>query len=462
MTERSADVAVLGAGPAGLGAAYRLAAKGHEVVLLEAASQVGGLAGSVEVAGMRVDFGSHRLHPSIAPEILDELNGLDGIDLQRRPRHGRIRLAGRWIGFPLAVPDALAHLPPRLSAGLVRDAVLAPLRFARTDTFEAVLRAGVGPTLAERFYFPYARKIWGLAPAELSGEQARRRVSANSLVKIALRALRGQRETPWFWYPTAGFGVISEALERHARALGADIRLQHPVIGLERDHDGWTVRTASGAPLSARHVWNTLPLPALTGMLTPPPEAELRAAADGLRYRGMLLIYLALRCDRYTSFDAHYFPEAWTPVTRISEPKNYRDGPDPSDITVLCAELPCAPDDRWWSASDDELAQIVVAACVASDLQPPTPEAVVVHRRRHAYPIATPDSVERLGRLERWLAAQPDLVTLGRQGLFAHDNTHHALAMAWAAADALDADGTFDHQAWAAARGRFRTHVVED
>ena len=64
--------------------------------------------------------------------------------------------------------------------------------------------------------------------------------------------------------------------------------------------------------------------------------------------------------------------------------------------------------------------------------------------------------------LEWWLADHPRLVTFGRQGLFVPDNTHHALAMADAAAGALAADGTFDHDAWARSRAAFRHHVVED
>ena len=180
LSASSCDLLVLGAGPAGLGAAYRAAAAGHRVTLLERAAFVGGAAASGEVAGVRVDLGSHRLHPSIEPRILTELQGLLGDDLQVRPRNGRIRLGGRWIAFPLRPLDLLRRLPPGVAAGALRDAALGPLRHPAADTFSEVLRAALGPTLCERFYFPYARKIWGVDPAELSGEQARRRVGARS------------------------------------------------------------------------------------------------------------------------------------------------------------------------------------------------------------------------------------------------------------------------------------------
>lgn len=457
-----ADVVILGAGPAGLGAAYRLARDGVTTAVLEAAPRVGGLAGSIEIAGQRVDFGSHRLHPSIAPPILDTLRALPGADLQRRTRRGRIRIADRWVAFPLRIGDAVRHLPRPLVAGMALDTVLGPVRRPRADTFEQVLLAGVGPTLARRFYFPYARKIWGTDPCNLSGDQARRRVAANSLPAIARRALRGRRETPFFWYPRTGFGALAEGLAVAAQAHGARIALDEPVVTVAREAGAWSVETARGTAVEAQHVWSTLPVPRLAQMLHPGPPRTVARAIDSLRYRAMLLVYLALDRDRYTPYDAHYLPEAWTPVTRLSEPKNYRDGPDPAGRTVLCAELPCDPSDRWWASSDAALADEVVRTARIAGLSQLEPSSVAVHRRRHAYPIATRDSADRLALVEQWAAGHPGLLTLGRQGLFAHDNTHHALAMAWAAADALSADGAFDRTAWGDAREGFRSHVVED
>lgn len=145
----SARVAVLGAGPAGLAAAWRAAAAGHDVVVLERAPVVGGMAASFEVAGLRVDHGSHRLHPSVDPRILAELDRLLGPGgLQRRERRGRIRLAGRWVAFPLRAGDLARHLPPRFAAG----ALAAPLRRGGDDgSFAGAVRARFGPAVADEF-----------------------------------------------------------------------------------------------------------------------------------------------------------------------------------------------------------------------------------------------------------------------------------------------------------------------
>lgn len=449
----SADLVVLGAGPAGVGAAYRASSAGHRVVVLERGDRVGGAAGSFELAGVRVDRGSHRLHPSIDPLILGELRALLGDDLQLRRRNGRILLDGRWIAFPLRPADLVRHLPPSFTAGAARDAVTAFARRPRTDTFAEVVRAGVGPTLAERFYFPYARKLWGLEPDELAGEQARRRIAAGSVRKLLRRAAGGGAST--FWYPRRGYGQISEALADAAVAAGAELRLGAEAAQLELGDDRVRVRVAGGEPIDAGRVWSTIPLSALARIGGGP-------ATDGLELRAMALVYLVLPVERYTPYDAHYLPSAWTPVTRVSEPKNYRDGDDPAGVTVLCAELPCSACDEVWAAPDEELGRLVVETLERAGLPQARPGKVVVDRIPHVYPVYRVGFERAFERLDAWASAQPRLLTFGRLGLFVHDNVHHALAMAWAAADALRPGGGFDRDAWAAARERFARHVVED
>src|SRR5512139_3653218 len=100
-------VVILGGGPAGVGAAFQLTRKSlAQVTLLEECENVGGAAASFELSGLRVDYGSHRLHASCDPEILKDIRTLLGNDLLNRPRHGRIKLQGRWIHFPLKPLDA--------------------------------------------------------------------------------------------------------------------------------------------------------------------------------------------------------------------------------------------------------------------------------------------------------------------------------------------------------------------
>jgi protoporphyrinogen oxidase len=459
------EFAVLGAGPAGLAAAYRLATGGRDVIVLERSAVPGGLAGSFEVAGVRVDHGSHRLHPSCDPEILGVVRSLLGDDLQRRARHGRIRLAGRWVAFPPRAGDLVRHLPPRFACGVARDAVAAPLRRKpRADTFAEVVRAGLGPTMAEAFYFPYVEKIWGMPADELSGELARRRVGARTPGALLRKLGRRRPDAGVFYYPRRGYGQISEALGDAAAAAGADVRLGAEVTAVDLDDDGVRVHVDGSEVLAAAQVWSTLPLPALAGLVQPLAPTDVLSAAKHLRFRALLLVYLALDRPRYTEFDAHYFPEPAVAFSRISEPKNYRDGGgvDPPDRTVLCAELPCTAGDDRWGAPEAELATLVADGLARTGLPPAVPIEVRVRRVPRAYPIYGRGYRDAFDALDGWAAATPHVLTFGRQGLFAHDNTHHAMAMGWAAAAALRADRTVDRARWADDRARFATHVVDD
>jgi protoporphyrinogen oxidase len=177
----------------------------------------------------------------------------------------------------------------------------------------------------------------------------------------------------------------------------------------------------------------------------------------------MALEYLTLGPRQLTPFDAHYFPELAVRLTRLSEPKNYAARDEPDDRTVLCAELPCDVGDPVWAAGDEELGATVLEDLARSGLAVRAPVlGVAVRRLSHAYPIYLRGYEDSFAVLDRWSADLERVLTFGRQGLFAHDNTHHALAMAYAAVDCLRRDGTFDECAWEASRAEFEKHVVED
>jgi protoporphyrinogen oxidase len=197
-------------------------------------------------------------------------------------------------------------------------------------------------------------------------------------------------------------------------------------------------------------------------MLDPAPPEDVLAAARTVSYRAMTLAYLELATPRFTEFDAHYFPGADVRITRLSEPRNYSLAEEPRDTTVLCAEIPCAVGDDVWEASPADLGRLVLDDLARSGIAPAAPLLDVrAERLPQAYPIYPAGYETALDPLDRHVAARPRLLSYGRQGLFAHDNTHHALAMAYAAADCLR-DGRFDDARWAEHRREFATHVVED
>lgn len=478
------NVVILGAGPAGLGAAFQLARRGQaEVTVLERNAVVGGNAGSFELAGLRVDYGSHRLHPACDPEVMRDIRGLLGDDLLDRPRHGRIRLRDRWIHFPLKPVDLALRLPPSFAAGVLADSLRKllpkPAVDSKAETFASILEAGLGRTICRDFYFPFARKIWGLEPDQMSETQARRRVSAGSLGKMfrkVLSAVPGLKPpgSGRFFYPRRGFGQISEAYAQAAQNAGATIHFNANVSAIQANNEAGkgsqqTItyeQNGEFKSMTADAIWSTIPITILARLLNPAPPSALLDAANNLDYRAMILIYLVVEQDQFTEYDAHYFPELHLPITRLSEPKNYSDASEPAGKTVLCAELPCSsasPECQFWKLNNEELGELVCRSLADAGIPVRAPVSQIVTRRLpQAYPIYPQGYEQHFDLLDDWFNQQPDLLTFGRQGLFAHDNTHHALFMAYAAANCLDAVQGFDDNRWREYRQTFKTHVVED
>ena len=466
---RSVDIVVVGGGPTGVAAAWRAARAGQQVVLIEAADHLGGLAASVEVAGQRVDIGSHRLHPECDPRIMATLTDLLGDELIARPRHGRIRLADEWVGFPLRPLDLVRHAPPRLAAGFVGDMLRRPWqRRGEPADFAEGLRSALGPTMAEHFYLPYARKLFGAEPEDLGPELVARRVSATSPGALVRRVLRGARGGQRFWYPRGGFGRITEVLAEAAVESGADLRLGRRLSRVEPAPDGGsatvevTLTDGSVEQFDSRLVWSTIPAPALASSLGGHLPASAHDDVASVGYRSALVVHAVLDQRQFTDFDAHYLPGPDTPLTRLSEPAHYRDEAGRAGRTVLCAELPGSPDDPWWTTDADAAGALLADAIDRLGLGPVSVVHTEVRVVPHLYPVYRLGSLDRARSFERAVDALGPIEQFGRQALFAHDNTHHGLESAWAAAESLRVDGTFDRVAWAELRAGFDAHVVAD
>jgi protoporphyrinogen oxidase len=268
-----------------------------------------------------------------------------------------------------------------------------------------------------------------------------------------------------FYYPKRGFGQISDRLAEAAQAAGAQLMLGAKVCEVKLGAAPELIVEEEGISkhLSADFIYSTIPLTAQARLIQPTAPARVLAAADSLEFRAMLLVYLAVEQPRFTEFDAHYFPESGLPFTRVSEPKNYAALKEPAERTVLCAEIPCAPEDAVWSQSDEELGRTVADGLSLAGL--PLSAAVSqvqVERIRFAYPVYRSGYEAFFDCIDGWLGEQPGLLHFGRQGLYAHDNTHHALYMAQAAARCLRDDGQIDRKEWQRERAVFATHVVED
>ena len=458
---------VVGGGPAGLAAAYRLVQQpGQSVLLLERAPAFGGLAAGVQHGEYTLDFGPHRLHPGTSPEVLADLHRLLGEELELRPRAGQIRLAGRYLPYPIGPRSVLRLGPGRL---LTLSAGLAAARLARRsvvpDSFEAALASRLGKPLYDLFYGPYAEKVWGLPGSQIAADQAERRVNQRGLVDL-LRSALGRGSGRYYFYPRGGFGRIPAA---YAEALRTNPAAQ---LACSASVEAVTWRAGQVTGLLYRRgdrlidsrldhlIWSA-PLPELVRRLDPPAPADLQRLVRRLRYRSVVLCYLALAVPRVGRVDTYYFPERRFPFNRVIEQKNFSSALIPPDRTVLGLDFACDPESALVSASDGELRELVLPALADAGLVRSDQVIEVFSRRfRQAYPIYDLAYRAALEPTLAWLGDLANVWLIGRQGLFLHNNTHHSLLMGYRAADAIRAEG--DRSTWPAALEEFATFRVAD
>jgi len=245
------DCVVVGAGPAGLTAAYELSKLGRHAVVLERDELVGGISRTVEYQGYRFDIGGHRFFTKV-PYVQELWEELLGEDFLLRPRLSRIHYDGKFFDYPLRPANALLGLGPTEAVRIALSYARASLFPERPErTFEQWVSNRFGRRLFEIFFETYTEKVWGIPCEEISADWAAQRIKNLDLVALVrealLRRARGgsQQITTLieeFQYPRHGPGQMWEACVERLSERGIETRLRQDVVRLR--HEGGRVRAA--------------------------------------------------------------------------------------------------------------------------------------------------------------------------------------------------------------------------
>ena len=448
-------VAVVGAGPAGITAAYALAQGGAEVEVFEAADGVGGLARSLRLWGQTVDLGPHRFFSSDARVNRLWLDVV-GDDYRMVDRLTRVYYAGKFFRYPLKPVEALFTLglveASRSVASYLMQKVRGSASLGEEPSLEHWVVSRFGRRLFEIFFKTYSEKLWGIPCSQLDADFAAQRIKRFSLgeaMKAALGMSKGRHKTlvDRFAYPLEGTGMVYERMARAIEAGSGRVHLNCPVAKVTPRKGAADVTLGSGETSSFDRVVSTMPLNRLVqGLDGAPPD--VREAASCLTYRSTVLVYLQVDAT-------DLFPDQWlyihAPELRLGRVTNFRNwvphinGDD--DTSILALEYWADEGDAFWSQADEELAALAEAEARQAGLLADAPvRDTTVYHMPGSYPVYRRGYRKHVEAIAGFLKDFPTLVPIGRSGSFKYNNQDHSILMGLLAAEDV-LHGT-NHNLW--------------
>ena len=448
-----AEVCVIGAGPAGLTAAYCLTKSMPSVLVIEKDPHyVGGISRTVNYNGFSFDIGGHRFF-SKSKEVVDLWREILPDDFIERPRLSRIYYNGKYYSYPLKAFEALTNLGVFTSAMCMRRTP-GPrrVRSARPRTFHDWVRNQFGEKLFQIFFKTYTEKVWGMSCDEISADWAAQRIKGLDLLVAIINALKrslkpagGAKASDGavvktliesFQYPRRGPGMMWEAAARKIVAQGGRVLMGRDMTKLSFDAARmvWTIEVAAAdgtiETYTARHVISSAPVRELVEKITPRPISLFHARE--LRYRDFLTVALMVK-------KPDLFPDNWIyihdPSVKVGRVQNFGSwSPEMVKPGMSCLGLEyfCFEGDGLWSSPDADLIALAKQECAKIGLiaESDVTDACVV-RQPKAYPVYDDAYREHVATVRRDLEGHyPTLHMIGRNGMHKYNNQDHAMMTA--------------------------------
>ncbi len=437
-TTSDKKVVIIGAGPAGLTAAYELSKVDLCPTVLEKTYRMGGLSCTESFNGYRFDMGGHRFFTKVAKvnRIWDEILGDDFL---QRPRLSRIYYRQRFFHYPLKPINALMGLG-------IWQSLLIGLSYLKwqvfpypvEETFEEWVTNRFGKRLFLTFFKSYTEKVWGIPCSELKAEWAAQRIKNLSLKTALVSMFLKPKETiktliEQFHYPRFGPGMMWGAVRDRIQRQGGAVRMNTEVIEIRRREnciDGVVVScNGHKEVVKGTDFISSMPITEFIKKLYPRPPSEVLEAANKLKYRDFLTVCLIVNRPKLFPDNWIYIHEPSVKVGRIQNFKNWSPEmvSDPMK-TSLGLEYFCSEGDELWCMPDDDLIELGkreldrIGLASYDDI-----EDGCVFRIPKAYPIYDSDYQDYLTVLKEFVDKLENFQTIGRNGLHRYNNQDHAM-----------------------------------
>jgi protoporphyrinogen oxidase len=447
-------VVVIGAGPAGLTAAYELMKLGHahEVTILESTDVVGGISQTVQRNGWRFDLGGHRFFTKVTRvnELWDEI--LAPETMLDRPRQSRMLYRGKLYDYPLVPMNALRNLGPiemaRCAASYLWVRIHPP---KNQDNLEGFYASRFGWRLYRHFFKTYTEKVWGVPVTELSADWGAQRVKDLSLGRAAIEALKPKRFRrsqdaahavtsliEEFKYPKYGPGMMWEIATQKVTAAGATLEFERVVTSIARD-DGGAYEVRAVDPSGNEHVYpcthviSSMPLGELCAAMDPPVDQRTAEAAAEMRHRDHLTVALVVPQKHSFSDNWIYVHDPEVEVGRVQNYGSWSPFMVKEGRTCLGLEFFVNEGDAMWTKSDADLIEQgkreLCKLGLIDDVS--NVEAGYVVRMPKAYPVYDEHYQAHVTTMRKWLEVNtPNVFPCGRNGMHKYNNQDHSMLTA--------------------------------
>jgi len=432
---------VIGAGPAGLTAAYELSKQGVQSTVLEMADKVGGISRTETYKGYRFDIGGHRFFTKL-PDVQRIWYEILGDEFIQVPRLSRIYYRSKFFNYPLSMTNTLKNLglvdSALIGLSYLKSLVTTTVKPREAENFEDWVSDRFGKRLFNTFFKTYTEKVWGMPCTEIQAEWAAQRIKGLSLRKAVTDAIFGSSDAKTlikeFDYPLYGPGQMWERCTEIIENNGSDVQMETRVQRVE--HDGSRItkvlaeKDGKVQELQAEQYISSMPVTALARCMSPPPSEAVLEATRGLKYRDFLIVSIIVEQEELFPDNWIYIHSPEFKVGRIQNFKNWSPAmvPDASK-TCLGMEYFCSEGDDIWSMSDEELIALASQEIQGLGLMEKgvKVEDGTVIRQRKAYPVYDAEYKANLEVVREYLAQFENLQTVGRNGMHRYNNQDHSM-----------------------------------
>ena len=466
MKRITTDILIIGAGPAGLATAIKLAEAGKNFVVVEKNAQVGGLSKTYHFdedgLRFRTDQGPHRFF-SKNPKLYAFIEGLINERWIRVRRQTRQFIEGKFYDYPVNALQALRNVGPWRAVRMAADLAVAKIEYGLLRkpvlNFADYVYANFGRSLGEFNMINYTEKIWGLPAAEIHVDWAGQRIkglSASALVKDALSRLFGvaRKGSPKtlvdeFYYPASGTGLIYETIRAKLERLGYTFLMStgpKKVVCSDNKITGVLCEGPQGEiEITCNTLVESVHLKDFLSLLDPLPPSRVMQARECLRYRSQVYLFITLDKERVTADQWIYFPEKSNPIGRMSEMRNFSAEMSPLGRTSLFLEFFCDKGDLVWNMTAEQLFELALPHLERGGfIRRADVRQYYLLKEANVYPIYDTAYTDYLAEAKRHLDQFVNLYYIGRPGRFRYNNQDHSLEMGFLAARSIIEDKPYD------------------